>query len=372
MTIIVNPFEGFGITKGGGWSASHQGQDYQTPRVYDYTAASDGVVQYVGGPYNSIIVKAPNGQLWRLAEVATILVAKGQTIYRGQVIGRNALHRGGIYRSPHLNGGGDTGRRPFTEIVTHTKAQAAAADAAAAAPKGNQRTVKAGINAVRRMGPGTSYAVAGEVLKQKTVGNFIAFAHGSASQGQPAGNDVWYQGISGHWFWSGSFTTIDGTGLIDKTAEFAGMVVTPAPTPQPELPTHPVVEEPVMWEVTLEDADGTSTVLVQDGGLLNLDAPEGYAWVDRASGAEWVPSTPIHMATSLYAYKAPEPEPELPPVVEPEKPVEPPVVVEPETPVITPKPEPSKPASKGVVGGVVGAIILAVSFIVAAVAGLFD
>lgn len=307
MTIIVNPFEGIGITPGGGWTSAHQGQDFKTPRIYDYTAPSDGVVEYVGGTYNSIIVRMPDGRRWRLAEVGQILVSKNGQVKRGQVIGRNALLRGGIYRSPHLNGGGDIGRSLFTNMVTHTKAQAAAADAAAAAPKLTQRRVKAGADVVRRMGPGTKYNVAGADLKAGELGNFIAFAHGPASQGQPVGNDVWYQGFRGHWFWSGGFTTVDGTGLVDKTKEFADLIVI----------TPPVVEVPV--------------VVVPEP-----EAPEGP--IDPIPEPE-IPVIEVPVVV------APDPEPELPeePVVVPEPEV--PVTPEPETPVVEePKPvDPVKP-----------------------------
>lgn len=271
MTIIVHPFEGIGITAGGGWSSGHQGQDYQTPRIYDYTAPSDGVVEYVGGTYNSIIVLAPNGVRWRLAEVAIILVKKGEQVRRGQVIGRNSLYRGGIYRSPHLNGGGDTARRPFTEIVTHTKAAAAAIDAAASQAEIRKRTVKKTVNATRRTGPGTSYNKTGEMLLAGTVGNFVAFAHGPASQGQPVGNDVWFKGISGDWFWSGSFTSQSTAGLIDLTADFANVVIIlppvvevpePNPEPEPEAPEGPVEPGPI--EVIPTPGEEPPVIIVPD------------------------------------------------------------------------------------------------------------
>lgn len=246
--LTVNPFEGVGINYG--YSSGHQGQDFQTPRIYDYTAPSDGVVEYVGGTYHSIIVRRADGSKWRMAEVAVILVAVGQPVKLGQVIGRNSYYRGGIYRSPHMNAGGDTGRSPFTGIVTATKAQAAAIIAANEGASAKQRTVKRTGDSVRRMGPGTRYNVAGEDLKAGAVGNFIAFAHGPTSQGQPAGNDVWYQGISGHWFWSGAFTVVSGSGLLDKTAEFADIVVTLPPVIEVPVPPEDLPEPIEPPEVT--------------------------------------------------------------------------------------------------------------------------
>ncbi len=250
MTILtVHPFEGYKSSNG--YRAGHLGDDYPTPRIYDYTAPSDAVIEAVGGTYHQIIGRRSDGSRWRLAECAEILVSVGQTVKLGQVIARNALFRvdslypRGAYRSPHLNAGGDSGRSPFPTIVTASKAQAAASIAAGAAASSRQRTVKAGINAVRRMGPGTLYNKTGELLKAGTVGNFVAFAHGPASQGQPVGNDVWIQGISGHWFWLGSFTSQSTGGLVDKTAEFADVVVTlPPVVVVPVEPPAPVEEAP--------------------------------------------------------------------------------------------------------------------------------
>lgn len=260
MVIIVNPFEGYRVSNG--YRAAHLGEDFPTPRIYDYTSASDGRVLSVGGFYREIVVQPTDeagrdvGSPWRLAEVETIIVSVGSRVKRGQVIGRNAYFRkgdiypNGAYRSPHMNKGtgATAGRGKFTEMVTHTKAQAAALDAAAAAAKKTQRTVKSTVNALRRTGPGTKYNVTGDMLLANTVGNFVAFAHGPASQGQPAGNDVWFKGISGNWFWSGSFTSTSTDGLTDETSKFADIVVTPpvetSPDPVEELPVEVPAEDP--------------------------------------------------------------------------------------------------------------------------------
>lgn len=76
---------------------------------------------------------------------------------------------------------------------------------------GGQRT--AGPNGVRRRTQPTSQsAEAGEMLAAGVVGNFTGWIRGEAVNG----NDVWYQGVSGHWFWSGGFTEgANGAGLKD-------------------------------------------------------------------------------------------------------------------------------------------------------------
>jgi hypothetical protein len=84
-----------------------------------------------------------------------------------------------------------------------------------------QRQVLAAAPVRRRTGPGTHFPEKGAQLEAGTVGNFVAFAHGNPRDGQPAGNDVWYKGISGDWFWAGGFTRTDGSNLADLSADFA-------------------------------------------------------------------------------------------------------------------------------------------------------
>lgn len=103
-----------------------------------------------------------------------------------------------------------------------------------------QRQVKATGVVNRRTGPGTKYPETGVDLPVNTVGNMIAFAHGPVSKGQPAGNDVWYQGTSKDWFWAGGFTVVSGDHLVDETAQFADPVVV-VPPPVVVVPVPPVV-----------------------------------------------------------------------------------------------------------------------------------
>ena len=74
-----------------------------------------------------------------------------------------------------------------------------------------QRT--AGANGVkRRKEPTSKSAEAGDLLAPGTVGNFVGWVHGESV----SGNDVWYKGTSGDWFWSGGFVEgANGTGLKD-------------------------------------------------------------------------------------------------------------------------------------------------------------
>lgn len=90
-----------------------------------------------------------------------------------------------------------------------------------------QRKALADVPANRRGDPSTKNATVGAPLPGGAVGDFIAWAHGESV----AGIDVWFQGTSGDWFWSGGF---EGgaitTGLPEK------ILTTPAPEPEPEVP----------------------------------------------------------------------------------------------------------------------------------------
>lgn len=75
---------------------------------------------------------------------------------------------------------------------------------------GGQRTASAVVN--RRSAPSSSASIAGAPLQPGAIGNFTGWKRGEAVNG----NDVWYQGTSGHWFWSGGFKEgANGTGLRD-------------------------------------------------------------------------------------------------------------------------------------------------------------
>jgi GH25 family lysozyme M1 (1,4-beta-N-acetylmuramidase) len=72
---------------------------------------------------------------------------------------------------------------------------------------GTQRRVRGDIaNATRRADATTNSAVAGDPLAPNEVGNFTGWKHGQDVNQSGVHTDVWFQGISGNWFWAGSFT----------------------------------------------------------------------------------------------------------------------------------------------------------------------
>lgn len=98
---------------------------------------------------------------------------------------------------------------------------------------GNQRQAGEG-GANRRAAPTTESELLEPNLEPNEVGNFVNFAHGQDPYGN--GNDVWFQGVSGNWFYSGAFTDAGTHDLNDVTgtAPSPGEIILPVePTPTP-------------------------------------------------------------------------------------------------------------------------------------------
>jgi hypothetical protein len=107
---------------------------------------------------------------------------------------------------------------------------------------GDQR--QAGVDGVfRRAAPTTSSERLDPDLEAGVVGNFAGWIIGEPVNG----NDVWFQGISGHFFWSGAFTSASVDGLPDLNPA----VVKPpevVPVVVPPVVVAPVVVEPELIE----------------------------------------------------------------------------------------------------------------------------
>lgn len=97
---------------------------------------------------------------------------------------------------------------------------------------GTSRMVGAN-GARRRVAPTTRSAEAGEMLAPGTVGNFDGWTRGEAVEG----NDVWFRGTSGNWFWSGGFVNgSDVTGLPQITVDPPVDPVEPVDPPSSDNP----------------------------------------------------------------------------------------------------------------------------------------
>lgn len=95
---------------------------------------------------------------------------------------------------------------------------------------GNQRQAGEG-GANRRAAPSASAELLEPNLEPNEVGNFVNFAHAEDPYG--TGNDVWFQGVSGNWFYSGAFTDAGTHDLTDVTVQAPVPEPTPEPTPGP-------------------------------------------------------------------------------------------------------------------------------------------
>jgi hypothetical protein len=113
--------------------------------------------------------------------------------------------------------------------------------------KGNQRQAgPSGAN--RRQGPSSKAALLEPALKANEVGNFIGWIHGEDPYGK--GNNIWFQGLSGNWFYSGAFTDSGTHDLVDLNPP----APTPVPVPEPEVIPEPApVPEPEKPSVKPEE-----------------------------------------------------------------------------------------------------------------------
>jgi len=98
---------------------------------------------------------------------------------------------------------------------------------------GNQR-ITGGNGANRRSEPTSQSAIAGDPLSPGTVGNFVGWIYGEDPYAN--GNNVWFQGISGNWFYSGAFTDSSTNGLTDLNAPAEVWAVKTCVSREPLLP----------------------------------------------------------------------------------------------------------------------------------------
>ena len=161
---------------------------------------------YNGSAGNEVRIRASDGSVHRLLHNRAF-IRTGGTVSAGTPV----AYMGSTGQS--------TGQHCHYEIWAHGQRGSAVnprtwmtSQNASANVGSGQRT--AGPDGVRRRTEPTSKSPeAGELLAPGTVGNFTGWIHGE----NVGGNDVWYKGTSGHWFWSGGFREgANGTGLTDR------------------------------------------------------------------------------------------------------------------------------------------------------------
>ncbi|QIG59054.1 endolysin [Microbacterium phage SadLad] len=113
-------------------------------------------------------------------------------------------------------------------------------------PKPTSTQRKVGPNGARRReSPSSKAAEAGEMLAPGTIGNFNGWARGEKVEG----NDVWFRGTSGDWFWSGGFEGGPVTAGLPEISIAPPVTppkpVDPKPTPNADNPRNLPVYKPV-------------------------------------------------------------------------------------------------------------------------------
>ena len=198
----------------GSWSSAfHNGIDMARPVGTPIYAPADGVVIQSGpnggyGEYIGLRFKESGPRL--SASFSHMLkgsrtVKAGDRVSKGQLIGKIGLT--GNTNGAHLHfecyvDGSPINPRTFYEKYS---------GGGQLAPT-QRKTV--GLPANRRIGSASSQAPAGEQLPANTIGNFKGFVVGESVQG----NNIWFVGISGDFFWSGGFVGGANTaGLVDLT-----------------------------------------------------------------------------------------------------------------------------------------------------------
>lgn len=232
-----NFFRPFGHPKG-----RHAGEDTGHASGDDIYAAADGTVTYVytGIAYNGgwgrriVIEHAPGvATTYNHMDAGGVLVRYGQKVKAGQLIARQGSSGKGNGKHLHMELYHDGIRidpRPFFE-GRHLPGTSAPAPAGKPTVGVAQRVVRHPVR--RRLEPtSTSKNVTSPkpLLSAGTVGNFTGFIRGQRVTLNGITSNVWFRGISGHYFWAGNFTTQSTKGLKDLGTWKAGSK--PKPTPQ--------------------------------------------------------------------------------------------------------------------------------------------
>ena len=205
-------------------SDQHADRDYPTDAVcalfWNWTSKSDGI------NYGHVVINVPGQGLFSAPKNWGV---HGNDFYGSIDEVSNWLGAEFLGWSPTLAG----------TVLSVNDGAAAAPAAPAAAVAGNQRTAGA-LGVFRRAEPNTTSERLDGDLEAGTVGTFVGWIHGE----DRLGNDIWYQGVSGNWFWSGAFTVGGTDGLADLNPAPVA-----APVAAPVIDAPPVIPAPVVADV---------------------------------------------------------------------------------------------------------------------------
>ena len=233
----------FGDTKNR--PSAHSGVDFAVAAGTPIRAGGPGVVHFTGklndraGNVVSIRYDAFKGTCMHTHVQARYPIPKGRRVNEGDIIAY--VGSSGSASGPHLH------LEVFADGPRLVNPHSVYKGVVPAGGGGNvillptQRRVVSHASANGRARPSTKAPV-GDTLKPRTVGNFNAWARGEKVEG----NDVWFRGISGRWFWSGGFeggANTAGLSEVAAPAEPNPPVEPPSSVPSPVEP--PVDPEPV-------------------------------------------------------------------------------------------------------------------------------
>lgn len=224
-----------------GRSSPHSGVDFGWNAGKAIRAGGPGVVHFAGlhnpdksGYVVSIRYDGINGTVMYCHVRPNIPVKKGQRVSEGTIIAYVGATGSADGEHVHI----ETYLSNPTRLVNpHSLFSGVVGSGSLLA---SQRRVVPHAYANGRERPTTKSPVKGEMLAPGVVGNFNAWCRGEKVNG----NDVWFRGISGRWFWSGGFEGGASTkGLTEVAAPGAEEPEVPSPV-EPEEPEVPSPVEP--------------------------------------------------------------------------------------------------------------------------------
>jgi len=224
-TLSLPPISsGYGPRSGGAFSF-HYGTDFvgysQIRAILGGTVTFAGVLTAAAG--NSVAVDSRDPLTGKTVTIVrmhmgAIHVRKGQVVGEGTVLGLMGSSGNATGPCDHVeirywSGSSFTTENP----VTWLKARVGGSPAGGGTLAPDQRRAIAVTNG--RAEPSSKSALVGDPLLAGAIGNFVGWIRGESVEG----NNVWFKGTSGRWFWSGGFEGGAKTsGLPDLNAPSVG------------------------------------------------------------------------------------------------------------------------------------------------------
>lgn len=193
-------------------------------------------------------------------------------------------------------------------------------------PKNNPATAKPALTATqrqaysgagndvrRRQEPTSKSKDLGDPIPAGDVGNFNGWINGEVVNG----NGVWFRGISGHWFWSGGFTSQSKSGLKDLNPA-------PAPTNKRKAQDLPVnIRSEAKTSAKVVGSVNAKQEVSVVGWLNGEKVSSIDTWYKLSNGFAWAGGFTDSSTNGITKYVPPvkpepepehKPEPELPPL----------------------------------------------------------